>query len=362
MNQSVVTRPTADAQRRGVGAPASRIDPVSGLTRGSRSSSTCRIRSGGREPKLTFRPIYEAAATVFLLQGLLTPVVMFAFGGVWFRQMERLAAVKRLVGWDAKRKEKHLAALLEAVPKLAPLSCSACGSPMALEAARARCIGCKASVPLPEDYRATMRLRRMLPRLASAAVRHWWAARVLTSTPMRWLLRLMVAVMPALFVVTVIGAATYSDTFLDRAFDRIGEDWSMVVMLMAFGGFVSWMIVFALLAAIARDLRRKLPAFPKLRSRGTPADFATCRACGGGVAFERGRLAGLCGYCTVPNYRAEAARHERGASEDDKARMHGSLFAAMDIIEDFVGTLFITMLILVVAFAVLAIASAIGGD
>jgi hypothetical protein len=311
---------------------------------------------------VTFRLVYEAAATVFLLQGLLTPVLMFAFGAAWFRQMERLAAVKRVIGWNSKRKEKRLSTLLEAVPKLAPLSCSSCGSPMALEATTARCIGCASTAALPEDYRATMRLRRMLPTLASAAVRHWWAARLLTSTPMRWLMRLMVAVMPALFVITIIGGATYSDTFLDRALDRIGEGWSMAVMLIAFGGFICWMIVFALLAAIAKDLRRKLPAFPQLRRRGAAPEYAACTTCGGGIAFERARLACLCGYCTVPNYRAEAARHERGASEDEQARMHGSLFTAMDIIEDFTGTLFIAMLCLVAAFAVIAIAAAIGGD
>jgi hypothetical protein len=309
-----------------------------------------------------FRLVYEAGATIFLLQGLLTPVLMFAFGGAWFRQLERLAAVRRLVGWDSKRKEKRLSTLLEAVPKLAPLSCVSCGSPMALEDRTARCIGCKATTPLPEDYRATMRLRRMLPRLASAAVRHWWAARVLTSTPMRWLLRLMVAAMPALFVITLIGAATYKDTFLDRALDRIGEGWSTAIVLTAFGAFITWMIVLALLASIAKDLRRKLPAFPDLRRTSAGTEYAACRACGGGLAFEGGRLASLCGYCTVANYRAEAARHERGTSEDDQARMRGSLFAAMDIIEDFVGTLFIAMLCLIAAFAVIAISAAIGGD
>ena len=309
-----------------------------------------------------FRVVYEISATLFLLQGVLTPFLLFAFGALWFRQLARVAAMKRLVGWGSKRKEKKLGALLAAVPKLAPLSCRSCGSPMALEDASARCIGCASSEALPEDYRATLRLRRMLPRLASAAVRHWRAAWVLTSMPMRWLLRLMVAAMPALFVITLIGAGTYTDTFLDRALDRIGEGWSIVVMLTAFGASFTWMIVFIVLAAMAKDLRRKLPDFPDLRRPAAGTEYATCRTCGGGIAFGGGRLASLCGYCTVANYRAEAAHRERGRSEDEQARMHGSLFAAMDIIEDFVGTLFIAMLCLVFAFTVIAISAAIGGD
>ena len=309
-----------------------------------------------------FRLVYEAAATIFVLQGVLIPVLLVGFGAAWFRQSSRLAAMKRLVGGEGKRKERRLAALLESVPKLQPLTCAACGSPMLLEAESARCIGCRSPAPLPEDYRATHRLRQSLPRLAAAAIRHWRAARILTSTPFRWLLRLMVLASPALFVVVLIGSETYDDTFLDRALDRIGEGWSLVLMLMAFAGFILWMIVFGMLSALSKDLRRKLPAFPDFRAATTEAEFATCRSCGGGIGFGRGRLATLCGYCTVPNFRAAEARRERGGSEEDRARMRGSLFGAMDIIEDFIGTLFFSMAILAGAFALFALWSAIAGD
>ena len=308
-----------------------------------------------------FRLVYQGAATVFLLQGVLIPLLLVGFGVAWFRQTSRLEAMKRLVGAGGKGKGKRLAALLEAVPKLEPLTCAPCGSPMALEEESARCISCDSLAALPEDYRATRMLRRRLPRLAAAAIRHWRAARMLTAMPVRWLLRLMVLASPVLFVIVLIGSATYDDSFLDRALDRIGEGWSLALVLMAFSGFILWMIIFGLLAVLSKDLRRKLPAFPDLRRTTAGPEFATCRSCGGGIGFDPGRLACLCSYCTVPNFSAELVRRERGRSEEDQARMRWSLFGAMEIIEEFTATLFFSMAILVGAFALLALWSAFAG-
>ena len=310
-----------------------------------------------------FRLVYEAAATLFFLQVVLVPLLMVAFGAAWFRQASRLAAMKRLVGGEKRRKEKRISALLEAVPKLEPLTCAPCGSPMVLEEKSARCIGCASLAALPEDYRATRRLRRRLPRLAAAAVRHWRAARILTATPVRWLLWLMMLSPLLLFAIILVGAGTWNDTFVDRAIESIGEGWTLVITLFALAAFILWMILFGLLAALSKDLRRKLPAFPDFRgSAAAEPEFATCRSCGGGIGFGRGRLASLCGYCTVPNYRAGQARRERAGSEEDQARMRGSLFGAMDIIEDFTATIFFSLAILLGTFAFFALWSVIAGD
>ena len=309
-----------------------------------------------------FRLVYEAAAIVFLLQGVLIPLLLVLFGTAWLRQTSRLALMKRLVGGAGKRKEKRLSALLEAVPKLQPLTCAPCGSPMVLEDKSARCISCDSQAALPEDYRATRNLRRRLPRLAAAAIRHWRVARTLTATPVRWLLWLMILSPPLLFVIVLIGAGTYRDTFLDRAIDSIGDGWALAITLFALAAFILWMMVFGLLAALSKALRQKLPAFPDLRRTAAEPEFATCRSCGGGIRFGRGRLACLCAYCTVPSFRAEQARRERGRSEDDQARMRWSLFGAMEIIEKFTATIFFAMAILLGTFALFALWSAVAGE
>ena len=309
-----------------------------------------------------FKLVYQAAAAVFLLQGVLIPMLLVIFGTAWFRQTSRLAAMKRLVGGDGKRREKRLSALLEAVPRLEPLTCPPCGSPMVLEERSARCISCDSLAALPDDYRATRSLRRRLPRLAAAAIRHWRVARILTATPVRWLLRLMIFTAPLLFVIVLIGSGTYRDTFLDRAIDSIGPGWALALTLFALAAFILWMIIFGLLSALSRDLRRKLPAFPDLRRSTAEPEFATCRSCGGGIGFDRGRLACLCSYCTVPNFRAGEARRERHMSEEDQARMRWSLFGAMEIIEKFTATIFFAMAILLGVFALFALWSAIAGE
>jgi hypothetical protein len=317
---------------------------------------------GDREQAGMFRLVYEAAAAVFLLQAVLIPLLLVVFGAAWFRQTSRLAAMKRLVGGEGKRKEKRLSALLEAVPKLQPLTCPPCGSPMVLEEQSARCIGCDSLAALPDDYRATRNLRRRLPRLATAAIRHWRAARILTATPVRWLLWLMILSPPLLFVIVLIGAGTYRDTFLDRAIDSIGEGWALALTLFALAAFILWMMIFGLLAALSKELRRKLPAFPDFRWTIAEPEFATCRSCGGGIGFGAGTLACLCSYCTVPNFRAEQARRERSSSEEDQARIRWSLFGAMDIIEKFTATIFFAMAILLGVFALFALWSAVAGE
>jgi hypothetical protein len=309
-----------------------------------------------------FKLVYEATAAVFFLQAVLVPLLLVAFGAAWFRHTSRLAAMKRLIGWEGKRKEKRLSALLEAVPKLQPLTCASCGSPMVLEDKSARCIGCDSLAALPEDYRATRKLRRRLPRLAAAAIRHWRVAWILTATPVRWLLWLMILAPPALFVIILIGAGTYRNTFLDRAVNSIDEGWQLAVTLFALTAFITWMMVFGVLASQSKDLQRKLPAFPDFRRTTTEPEFTTCGSCGGGIGFGRGQLASLCSYCTVPNFRAGHARRDRGRSEDDQARMRWSLFGAMEIIEGFIATIFFSMAIMLGTFAFFALWFLIAGE
>ena len=310
-----------------------------------------------------FRQVYEIALAIFLLQGVLIPILLLVSGLAWFRQMGRLAVVEKALVRDRKRHRKSLDSLLGAIPKLDPLHCASCGSALALEANAARCVSCRAVSALPEDSRATAALRRALARLSAAAARNWRVARVLTALPVRWFFRLMVFGEPALFVIVLIGAGTYRDTWFDLLFERIGERWAFALMVLAFAGFILWMIVFIFLAGLARDLRSSLTAFPDVRRAevGAP-ELTTCQACGGGMTIAAGAFAALCPYCAVANFRPEYARRERALSEEQQVMTRSSLFGAMEVIEGFTGTFFVTMSILSFGFAILILIAALNGD
>ena len=310
-----------------------------------------------------FRQIYEIAAMVFLLQGVLIPVLLLVAGTAWFGQMSRLSALEKTLVEDRKRHRKTLDSLLGLVPKLQPLNCASCGSPVALEAASAKCISCRSVADLPEDYSAALALRRTLARLSTSAVRHWWVARILVASPVRWFFFLMIFGEPLLFMLVLIGAATWSDTWADRVLEWIGEGWAFAVGLMAFGGFILWMIVFIFLSNLSKELRRELTDFPVFRRREVrDPEYSTCETCGGGIRFARRSFASLCGYCAVPNFRAAQARHERAESEGQQLSTRWSLFGAMEIIEGFTGTFFVTMTILALGFALLVLFTALGAD
>lgn len=307
-----------------------------------------------------FRQIYEIALAIFLLQGVLIPVLLVAVGIAWYRQASRLTVLEKIVARDRRRGAAGRDTLLESLPKLDPLHCDGCGSPVALEAHSARCVGCKSLSDLPADYRATMAVRRALARLSAAAIRDWRIARILTSLPMRLFLSVMIVVEPLLFVIVGFCEATFRDTPVSRTLKELPNEVESGLMWLAVCGLIIWAIVFMLLAVLARDLGKKLPVFPDIRRGELRAvEYATCHACGGGIAFRPGSFAGLCPYCTVANFRAAYARRERARSEEQQVLTRASLFGALDIIEGFTGTFVGTMGCASFGFAILVGAAAL---
>lgn len=311
-----------------------------------------------------FRHIYEIALAVFLAQGVLLIPLLVAAGFAWFGQTHRLAQLEKVLGRDRTQSDRTRASLLKALPKLQPLSCGACGGAVALDPAAAVCTACGTPAPLPADYAATFAVRRQLARLTAAALRHWWIARILVSTPARLFFLLMIFAEPAIFTIVLIGAATWGDTFFDRAFAAMGEEVGFAIMIMCFGGFILWMVVFLMLANLAKELRGKLAAFP-VRTRASDSeatDYATCRSCGGGVHYAARAFACLCNYCGVENYRAEHTRSARAAAEDERVSARATLFGATEVIEEFTGTFFFAMAILTFGFGLLVLWSWLSGD
>ena len=311
---------------------------------------------------MTFRHFYEACATIFVAQGVLLLPLLVLAGIAWHRQSARLAAVEAALGRDRARRGRTLKSLLGALPKLTPLTCTACGGVLSLGVTTTTCLNCRAEAPAPADYVATISLRRRLKRLTAAALFHWRLAWLLRSAPVRVLLWMAVPAEPMLFAITVVGAASYHDSWIDRLFERIGEAGGVVVMVMAFGAMVTWMVVFLLLANLSREVRGKLPASPVIAPvDGVAEQFSTCRSCGGGIGYDARAFAALCGYCGVENYRAGQSRRNRAEAEGERAATRASLFGAMTIIEDFTATLTIALGILVTGFALLVAFIALRG-
>lgn len=307
-----------------------------------------------------FRHIFEACASLFLLQGALLVPFTILLGMIWYRQSARLEAVGAALDSDRKRHDRTLRSLLTALPKLVPLNCPACGGAVSLGVAATECVSCHTRFPPPADYAATVSLRRRLHRLTRAAVFHWSLARVLTSGPMGGLFTLAIAAEPTIFLITLIGASTDRDSWLDRLLERLGEGPGAALALLGFGGFVIGIVAFIMLAGLARDLRTKLPVFPvSVGARAAETAFATCRSCGGGIQYDRRAFAALCGYCGIENYRADHGRQDHAEAAGERSRTRASLFGAMRIVEEFTGIFFFTMAIMVGAFLLLSILVAV---
>jgi hypothetical protein len=141
---------------------------------------------------------------------------------------------------------------------------------------------------------------------------------------------------------------------VDQAFKTAGETTSFLIMLAAFFGFVIWMVVFIFLNQLSKGLRCKLPMDPVLEGDGRALAVANCQACGGGIQYEERAFASICDYCHVENFRVQFARRQRAQSERQTTQTKSILFGAMEIIDDFIGTFFFVILILVSATLLLA--------
>jgi hypothetical protein len=130
-------------------------------------------------------------------------------------------------------------------------------------------------------------------------------------------------------------------------------------MLLASLGFILWMIVLISLTHPSKSLRMKLPVVPVLEGQTRGSEVSNCQACGGGIEYDAGDFACLCSYCNVENFRVRFARRERMHTERQAAQMQSVLFGAVEIIEDYIGTLFFVLIILAGASLLLTIFYAI---
>ena len=306
-----------------------------------------------------FEYFYDLCAVVFLLQGVSIPVLLAVLYLQWRRQSRQLEDLRKESEAEGRKVSKSDAlfeALLRRLPKLRPLKCANCGGGALLRARAAFCPYCGTEGELPEDYAEAVSLKARTAGLLRSAVRHWRVANVLTHPFVRWGFFVMIFAEPlVLFPVVLIGSNLYPDAWVDRVFGALGETVGFLVMLAAFLGFIVWMIVFIMLANLSKTLRASLPVVPVLGGRARGREAASCQACGGGIEYDAGGFACLCGYCNVENFRVRFARRERAHAEEELTLTKAALFGAVDIIEDYVGSAFFLLAILAVACVLLSL-------
>jgi Zn finger protein HypA/HybF involved in hydrogenase expression len=310
-----------------------------------------------------FYYFYQICIAVFLAQGVSVPLLLALSGRLWWKQSKRLEALKGELKVAREIRAGEIPELiLKSLPVLKPLSCASCGGILLLQETETRCPYCEARGPLPEDYAEATALRSEVRKLYASAARHWRAADLLTFRPARLLFVLLIFAEPfVIFPAVLVGGNLYGDTWADRALESMGETAGFFVMLAAFLGFVVWMVVFIHLAALAKSLRRNLPAAPAFEKGARGVEAASCQTCGGAIEYDAGAFACVCPYCNVENFRVRFTRRERARSETLKTRTKSALFGAMEVIEEFEGTFFFVLLFLTLASALLALVYLIKG-
>jgi len=306
-----------------------------------------------------FAYFYQACAAIFILQGVATPFLLLFSGVLWWKQSRRLESLKKdLDSTPGKRlqSDQIFELILKALPKLRPLNCISCGAGLVLHKDETFCPHCHSRGDLPEDYAEAGKLKLEVKSLLKSAVKHWRVANVLTYRPVRWIFVLLIFIEPlVLFPTVLIGSNVFPDTWIDKAFESMGETTSFVIMLAAFLGFIIWMVVFIFLAGVTKGLRRDLPVVPVLEREIRGSETANCEACGGGIEYDAGDFVCVCSYCNVENFRVQFVRRKRALGEKQMKGTKTVLFGALEILEDFVGTFFFVLAILVGASLLLTI-------
>lgn len=207
------------------------------------------------------------------------------------------------------------------LPHLAPLKCEQCGAGVPLKPTDMRCPRCDTSIPVPDDYAATTRLRAKAAEHMKRAVAAWRHANIYTAWPIRW----------ALWIIAPIWlAATLLGLFpnLGNSLFAIKTSVAFLALFSLIGG-ISLAAAFWSYAAYLGGTRKRLPAIPVIGQKVGEAEVTNCHLCGGGISYAAGDLAAICGYCGGETYRVQIARRAHAVAAEEKEKATLSLYDAM---------------------------------
>ncbi|MBD0326776.1 MAG: ankyrin repeat domain-containing protein, partial [Pyrinomonadaceae bacterium] len=207
------------------------------------------------------------------------------------------------------------------LPHLVPLKCDTCGAGVPLKVEKMKCLRCDTAIPVPEDYAKTNALREKAAIKLQRAVAAWRRANLFTAWPIRWTLWL---VAPFILIATLIGCFTN----IGNSLFAISTSVAFLAMFALLGG-ISLVIAFWAYAFYLNGTRKRLPQIPNVGEKVGAAEVASCHLCGGGIKYEEGDLAALCGYCGGETYRVAVARSARLKAAEEKEQAAVSLYDAM---------------------------------
>jgi uncharacterized protein (DUF983 family) len=298
---------------------------------------------------------YEATVLLFLLQGILLPFVVVITYLICSRQWRRSQLLERQAHTSQVR--AAFAPGTAGLPHFRPLNCPHCGAGMLLETNGIFCPSCQQRGTLPPDYQRAAVLKERVQKLLKSALRSWRFAWFLTSSPVNWLLRVLVFAMPMVLLPIVLNGSTqYHHTHLDQWLapyqnTRLPD---LIFLIAAVGGF-SWWLGIAILASYSGTFRRKLPVVPVFTNETHGSETANCQSCGGCIQYDRGEFVTICSYCHVENYRVQFARAERTRAEQQQIQVQFVLFDALTIVNEFLFKVWILGAMILVVVLVLCI-------
>ena len=236
-----------------------------------------------------------------------------------------------LVGYFGKKltrpaPKRHAVASGDDLPHLAPLKCVQCGAGVPLNHEEMKCPRCDTPIPVPEDYGETISLRARVAEKMERATAAWRRANMFTVWPLRLTLWLLA---PVLLVVTAFG--TFSK--LGDSLFAVNTKTAFLGLFAVLGG-LSLAVALWAYASYLGGTRKRLPLIPVTGQKVGEAEVANCHLCGGGISYEAGDLAAICGYCGGETYRVQLTRRARAVAAEEKEQATLSLYDAMsEIVE-----------------------------
>ncbi|EDY17591.1 hypothetical protein CfE428DRAFT_4889 [Chthoniobacter flavus Ellin428] len=293
---------------------------------------------------------FDYGILVLLFQGLSLPFGVVAVYFLCMRQWKQLVAIQKHAGSAARRGAFHEAT--RGLPAFEPLKCSKCGAGLLLEPEALHCGNCGHQCSVPPDYRAAVVLEQKLQRLLRSAQGAWRFAWVLTSRPARILLVLLIAAQVfALVPLAMLDFDRRPDTAVFRYLATLPEGPLFFTGVL---GEASWFIGLCLLIDLSKRMRRDLPVVPVLSQELKVSETTSCQSCGGAIHYDHRAFAVICPYCHVENFRVQSTRTARGRDEKHQARVEFALFGALNIVNEFLWTIWIWGAMAVAAALVIA--------
>ncbi|HEX7177393.1 MAG TPA: hypothetical protein VF240_19200 [Pyrinomonadaceae bacterium] len=176
------------------------------------------------------------------------------------------------------------------------------------------------------------------------AAKHLRRARFFSSNYVRWaifLVAIWLFVVP--FFLIIVGSEF---RFYDSFIVSLGNWFTF-----SFGSLILWILILCFTGGMLSKVHQELPTIDGGEKVGE-AETAECAMCGGAIAYEKGDLATVCGYCGVETYRVRVAWQARKSATQSRQAATFSLVEAMQVSKEKVDDLISTPAILVFIFVV----------